>query len=367
MFRAVQFLTATPFSDAVLVSANHLSALRDIYKEYNRANSKMKELIVHQVNIAHYRLIELSKLADQAKPFYDWVEKIAKQITNSHHSLNDILQTVTKKKIVSIIKACYCAKEAERPLLFDGIGRVYPHRDACFYFFAWMIRDAPRQRLSPLISKMKQLDKVSERDAQIDSLANLIVEYRRNVQGFTWTAVREVVMDRLEGSRRSIRGHEVEAYVRTALSIALQNFYASHSNYGQYQYVQVSSKQIKIGNHTVDVSATCVQIDSSVLHIFLPIKTRETEGGGHSHLFSRDIIAAVRDIKDAEPRSVILVVIVADNWSQREIQIMGAHIDRVFHFNMSPNRFVGFDDKRQIELNRFVAEVLGGNANDKIE
>ncbi|MDJ1181239.1 hypothetical protein PJF56_20465 [Roseofilum sp. BLCC_M91] len=39
----------------------------------------MNELIVHQVNITHYRLVELSKLADQAKPFYDWVEKQANE------------------------------------------------------------------------------------------------------------------------------------------------------------------------------------------------------------------------------------------------------------------------------------------------
>ena len=37
----------------------------------------MNDLIVHQVNIAHYRLIELSRLVDQAKPFYDWIEKHA--------------------------------------------------------------------------------------------------------------------------------------------------------------------------------------------------------------------------------------------------------------------------------------------------
>lgn len=46
----------------------------------------MNDLIVHKINIAHYRLIELAKLADQAKPFYDWIEKHAKRITGSHRS-----------------------------------------------------------------------------------------------------------------------------------------------------------------------------------------------------------------------------------------------------------------------------------------
>ncbi|WP_268952221.1 hypothetical protein [Planktothrix agardhii] len=39
----------------------------------------MNDLIVHKINIAHHRLIELTKLADQAKPFYDWIEKHAKR------------------------------------------------------------------------------------------------------------------------------------------------------------------------------------------------------------------------------------------------------------------------------------------------
>lgn len=40
----------------------------------------MPDLIVHQVNITNYRLVELSKLADQYKPFYDWVEKKLKRL-----------------------------------------------------------------------------------------------------------------------------------------------------------------------------------------------------------------------------------------------------------------------------------------------
>jgi oligoribonuclease (3'-5' exoribonuclease) len=58
----------------------------------------MKELIVHQVNVTHYRLVELSKLADQAKPFYDWVERIAKKQTGSHKLLNEIILHASKKK-----------------------------------------------------------------------------------------------------------------------------------------------------------------------------------------------------------------------------------------------------------------------------
>lgn len=59
----------------------------------------MKKLIVHTVDVTHYRLVELSKLADQAKPFYDWVEKEAKKITGSHRSLNEILLKANKEDL----------------------------------------------------------------------------------------------------------------------------------------------------------------------------------------------------------------------------------------------------------------------------
>ena len=164
----------------------------------------MKDLIVHQVNITHYRLIELAKLADQAKPFYDWVERIAKKQTGSHKSLNEILMTASKDDLSELIQSCYREADEKRPLLFDGIGRVYPHAKACFYFFSWIIRDAPRQRLVPLIARMRKLETIDKLTAETDTLVELIFEYKASVKSFDWITVREVIIDRLEGSRRSI-------------------------------------------------------------------------------------------------------------------------------------------------------------------
>lgn len=215
----------------------------------------MKDLIVHKINIAHYRLIELAKLADQAKPFYDWIEKHAKIVTGSHKSFNDILMNCSKDNLSKIIQACYLDTTDEKPFLFDGIGRVYSHSKACFYFFAWIIRDAPQQRLSPLISRMQKADDVKKFIAETDSLTELIFEYRSVVKNFEWATVREIVIDRLEGSRRSISGHHVESNIRTGLITAIQNFFSIYNNYGKFKKVEIADKQIKVGRHTVDVSA----------------------------------------------------------------------------------------------------------------
>lgn len=321
----------------------------------------MKDLIVHKVNIAHYRLIELTKLADQAKPFYDWIEKHAKLVTGSHKSLNDIILSSSKPQIKGIIRACYSDTTDEKPLLFDGIGRVYPHLKACFYFFAWVIRDAPQQRLSPLISRMQKADTVEKLVAEIDSLSALIHEYRFIVKHFEWNTVREVVLDRLEGSRRSISGHHLETNVRTGLITAIQNYFSIHGNYGNFKKVEIADKQIKVGKHTIDVSAKLFpKKGNSFVSLLIPVKTRETEGGGHSHIFTRDITAAITDIKKELDNYHIVVIIVAENWSISEIKAIDTQIDLIFHFNMSPNKFFGFDEESQIKLNKYIEIVLGG-------
>jgi hypothetical protein len=239
----------------------------------------MKDLIVHQVNISHYRLVELAKLADQAKPFFDWVEKKAKKTTGSHKGLSEILLTSSKKQIKDIIAECYQADEGSCPLLFDGIGRVYKHPKACFFFFAWLVRDAPQQRLAPLISRMQKADDISKLVAETDTLVALITEYRGVVRSFDWSVVREVFIDRLEGSRRSISGHRLEANVRTSLITAIQHFYSIHNNYGKFSRVDIAEKQIKIGQHSIDISAEFIPKNGGEpLKILIPVKTRETEG-----------------------------------------------------------------------------------------
>jgi hypothetical protein len=321
----------------------------------------MKDLIVHQVNIAHYRLIELTKLADQAKPFYDWIERHAKIVTGSHKSLNDIILSCSKKDLSKIIKFCYLDKNEEKPFLFDGIGRVYNHSKACFYFFAWIIRDAPQQRLSPLITRMQKADDINKFVAETDSLTELIYEYRKLVKSFEWMTVREIIIDRLEGSRRSISGHHIEANIRTGLITAIQNFYSVYNNYGKYKKVEIADKQIKVGKHTIDVSAKLFpKKDGDPINLLIPVKTRETEGGGHSHIFSRDILAAISDVKKELTDYHIAVIIVAANWSVSEIATITNEIDQIFHFNMSPNKFHGFDDDSQIKLNKYIEKMLKG-------
>jgi len=140
------------------------------------------------IDVSHLRLIDLATLADQAKPFYDWVERQFQITVNRDESLNVILNDAPLKQVLAGILACYSSKE-NLPLLFDGVGRSYPHSKACYYFFAWLIRDAPQQRLNPLIVKVTKNSEMTRIQAEIDVLSKLIFTYRQTVKTFSWDSL----------------------------------------------------------------------------------------------------------------------------------------------------------------------------------
>ena len=328
----------------------------------------MELLLIAGVDISHGRLVDLANLADQARPFYEWVEKQFQQHLSSLNDLEQILLTVTLDNLKHILRACYKpASNTDLPLLFDGIGRTYPHPKACYYFFSWLIRDAPQQRLSPLISRILKQSSQRRIDVEIDVIANLIVEYRSTVKTFSWDVVREVIIDRLEGSRRSIKGHEKETVVRTALLVAIRTYYELHAGYGIFAGIEIPSSQVIVGNDSYDVSANFLDRNGDVVaRLLMPIKTRETEGGGHSHLFSRDISSAINAIKSGNLQDYLAVVIVAKNWSQREADNLTNLVDHLAFIDLAPSEFLVFEEVAQLQLNKFLANIFDGNQLPKI-
>jgi len=205
---------------------------------------------------------------------------------------------------------------------------------------------------------MQKLDNIKKITAEIDTLIELIYEYKNIVKTFEWQTIREIIIDRLEGSRRSISRHKIEASVRTSFVAAIQHYYSIYNNYGKFKKIEFTDKQIKIGRHTVDISAKLIPKNNNVESILIPVKTRETEGEGHSHLFTRDIMSAITDIKNDVKNHHLIVVIIAENWSPTELVTIDESIDIIFHFNMNPNQFVGFDEETQQKLNKYIESLF---------
>lgn len=318
-------------------------------------------LVIHDVDFNHLRLLDLTKLADQAEPFYKWVERKFQIHTHCGNSLDLIIKKSTKDEIKSAILSCYYDKNiSEIPKLFDGGGIPYKHKKACFFFFSWLARDAATQRLTPLIANVMRSQHHSlirvEMEAEI--LSRLLFIYKDNVKFFDWCVFREIALNRLEGSRRAKKGSELESYVRTALTEAFSYYFKTRGNYGKYIDFEILDKPLKVNNRTYDVVASLRGFDKQERLLIMPVKTRETQGGGHAHLFSRDIEQANKDVLISYPTACIASVIIAQNWSQDEINIHSANYDGIFYFNQNPNSFSGFDELNQRRLNFLVERVL---------
>lgn len=63
---------------------------------------------------------------------------------------------------------------------------------------------------------------------------------------------------------------------------------------------------------------------------------------------------------------LLVVVIVAKNWSRREADNLANIVDHFAIFDLSPSEFSTFDTESQISLNNFIANVLDGSALPKI-
>jgi len=326
------------------------------------------ELNYHGVNLIHGRLPELAKLADAAKPFYEWLEGLAQRQQKNNLPLSENLHAMTESDLRTFILAAYISPDdGTLPALFDGIGRQYAHRKAVYYFLAWLVRDAPQQRLAPMLARVQANARhETTLSLEVGALAKLFVAYRGVLGTFDWLAVREVVMDRLEGSRRSIRGRESEVVVRTAATVALQQYYSSRHSYGRFGGIKVPGGEVRVEGETFDVSVDLLGHNKEVQErILMPVKTRETEGGGHSHLFTRDIEAAIAAARRGGEANWVAAWIIAQNWSPRQTDHVAVLCDFTVALAMDPSNFRTVDPDTQNRLNRFIASVLDGTLSRK--
>ncbi len=70
----------------------------------------------------------------------------------------------------------------------------------------------------------------------------------------------------------------------------------------------VGDAQVKIGDETYDV-----QIVGSAGKILIPVKTRETMGGGHALLFTRDIYKSI--LVATENGYQCVPIVIAESWA----------------------------------------------------
>lgn len=190
----------------------------------------------------------------------------------------------------------YFANDFSAPLL-DGIGRPFEQRKAKWYFMAWLFRDAPAQRLAPLLSSIQGRTPVEKQIILLNSIRKFVAPLFV-AESWKWPAVSEVMLARLEGSRRSLKGGLFENIVRRSLT---ELFIAKKLP------LTISEKEVRLHDETYDITVT-----GTKGKILIPVKTRETMGGGHALLFTRDIH---KSISVAESDGFMCIpIVIAESW-----------------------------------------------------
>lgn len=267
--------------------------------------------------VENLRLKELAIVAQQNKPaFDDLVSYLGSQGYASLHAfVLDQDEAKAEKTILGYL---------QRPLpngiaVYDGIARPYKADKGKWLLLGWVFRDAPEQRLRPMVSSMPGRSAAEKQAHLLNKLRAYVALIFPEPSRWDWTAVSEVVIDRLEGSRRAIKGTLFEVIVRRNLQTIFDE-----SGLG----LVISDTEIRLDGETYDVS-----VIGNSGRILLPVKTRETMGGGHALLFTRDIHKSISVAHAAGYEC--LPIIIAESWAGDLATL--ACKDHVY-INMNPNQ-----------------------------
>jgi hypothetical protein len=270
------------------------------------------DFIVHNL-----RLKELVAIVQENRRFYE--DFVAFLQVQGYDSVSGFIHEPSDERAAQTISA-YLTRHSEVSL-YDGLLRPYPNSKAKWFFLAWLLRDAATQRLEPLL-------KTVPGDTVIERKAYLLNEIRKFVEplfpetgSWEWPAISEVMLARLEGSRRALKGTLFEELVRRNLRTLIE----AHG-----LPLEVSEAQVRIGDETYDV-----QVVGAHGTLLLPVKTRETMGGGHSLLFTRDIYKSILVATQGGYRCVPIVI--AESWAQRH-QLRELRTESVGGFACGPSR-----------------------------
>jgi len=262
------------------------------------------------------RLKELAIVTNLNKPFFD--DFISFLRTEGYAGLYEFVVEQDSSKAKETIKKYLDRRIPNNLKLYDGIARPYSEDKAKWFLLGWIFRDAPAQRLDGFLKNLSGTR--NERKAE---LINQVRQYASGIlsepERWDWLPIFEVMIDRLEGSRRSIKGNLFEEIVRRNLSKFLEKNGINLS---------IDKTQIKLGGETYDV-----KVSGGQGTILIPVKTRETMGGGHARLFTRDIHKAISVASESGYNCV--PIIIAESWKG---DLAALNCQEFVYINKNPNQ-----------------------------
>jgi hypothetical protein len=147
--------------------------------------------------VENLRLKELAIVAEQNKEMFDdFVSFLAEEGFSSLHSF---VTSDNPAKTVLVIQKYFARDLPDGIKLYDGVARPYAPDKAKWLMMGWILRDAPEQRLKPMVSSMPG-NSVNERRARLlERVRAHVATIFPTEERWEWSAICEVFIDRLEG------------------------------------------------------------------------------------------------------------------------------------------------------------------------
>jgi hypothetical protein len=244
--------------------------------------------------LENLRLRDLVAIVHQNQEFYEEFVRFL-----SIYGYGDVHAFVREKNDTKAMRVLEVyLRSQSKAKLHDGLGRPYSDTIAKWYFLAWVLRDAPAQRLSPLLHSVEGTTLDRKKASLLNQLRKFVGPLFPEAEKWEWPVLSEVMLARLEGSRRALKGTHFESLVRNAL----RNLFNSNRI-----ELMVGEKESRINKETYDV-----QVANGNKTILIPVKTRETMGGGHANLFTRDIHKSISVARDNGYECI--PIIIAESW-----------------------------------------------------
>lgn len=278
--------------------------------------------------LENLRLRDLVAIVRQNQAFYE--EFVRFLGTQGYPDVHAFVRETKDASAVRVLEAYLTSQSTAK--LYDGLGRPYSDTIAKWYFLAWILRDAPAQRLGPLLRSIDgdTLDK--KKAALLNQLRKFVGPLFPEAEKWEWPVLSEVMLARLEGSRRALKGTYFESLVRDALRALFKTHRIQLS---------VGERETRINEETYDV-----QVSTGSKTVLIPVKTRETMGGGHANLFTRDIHKSISVARDNGYECI--PIIIAESWGGN-LKSLGC--DHHIYIQANPNQTT--------EVGRALRDALG--------
>lgn len=291
----------------------------------------MTELVVQ-----NFRLQELVAIVNENREFYrDFLGFLESE---GYESILELMQEPSDTKAKETIRRYLSRRSGVT--LYNGILQPYSDAKAKWYFLSWLLRDAATQRLQPLLPSMPGYSDIERKAHLLNEIRKFVAPLFPHTSNWEWPAISEVMLARLEGSRRALKGVLFERLVRRRLERLIGEHHLP---------LKVNDTQVRINDETYDI-----QVLGERGSLLIPVKTRETMGGGHALLFTRDIYKSI--LVATEHGHICVPVVIAESWTG---DLGSLESERYIHIRANPNQVAAIEPHLIRELEKLLPILQG--------